>query len=327
MRGLLMAALAACALFVAFVGWGIPALNLYLASATEANLRESPLGSASDPDGKTVSPIERGEYVFRLAGCKGCHTEAGSDRELAGGHRFDTPFGTFISPNITPDRQYGIGGWSLEDFTRALRHGVAPDGSDYYPVFPYTSFAYMSDQDIEDLFDYLMAQPPDARVNEPHELAIFVRFRWTNWFWKHLFFEARSFDEGALEPRFGWQGKDAAVAQLRARGAYIAMALGHCSECHSPRLGVVDDRRYLAGNPNGPDGEAVPNITPHPDGLEDWSSADIVDYLTSGMMPDGDYVGGSMADVIDNGLQYLTARDAEALAVFLRSLPAHPERE
>ena len=90
---------------------------------------------------------------------------------------------------------------------------------------------------------------------------------------------------------------------------------------------VVDGERYLAGNPNGPDAEVVPNITPHAEGLEDWSSGDIVDYLTSGMMPDGDFVGGSMADVIEHGLQYLTPSDAQALAAFIRSMPAHPDAE
>lgn len=258
---------------------------------------------------------EEGRYVFRAAGCLACHTaDQDGAPELAGGRAFDTPFGRFHAPNITPHPDDGIGRWSLQDFDRALRHGEAPDGSDYYPVFPYTSYTKMFDDDVRKLFAYLQGREPVARANQPHELPWYLRWRISNWFWKLLFFEP---GEYRPDDRRGEQWN---------RGAYLSQALAHCGECHSPRglLGAMDSARPLAGNPHGPDGGSVPNLTSHPSGLAEWTANQLTWYLELGETPDGDYAGGAMAEVIDNGMRHLTPADRDAIAEYILSLPPLP---
>ncbi|MHA1601107.1 MAG: c-type cytochrome, partial [Alphaproteobacteria bacterium] len=208
-----------------------------------------------------------------------------------------------------------IGGWTVEDLARAVREGRAPDGSHYYPAFPYPSYTGMTDRDVADLWAYLMAQPPVARENQAHELPLPFRFRVVLGIWKALFFEPGRFT--------GDPAKDAAWN----RGAYLVEALGHCGECHTPRnvLGGVDNSRRLAGAAKGPQGKKVPNITPHPkDGIGDWRESDIAFFLKTGFFPDGDVAGGAMTEVIDDGTSKLNDADRAAIAAFLRDLPPLP---
>lgn len=256
--------------------------------------------------------VDRGAYIFAAAGCVSCHTDVKRHgTPLAGGRPLSTPFGTFYSPNITPDRQQGIGGWSLADFKRALRDGKDDDGDFLFPVFPYPSYAGMTDQDIADLYAYLMTQPPSAQADKPNEVKFPFGFRPLLWFWRLLFF-----DEGPL----------AAVPDQSAewnRGRYLVEAVGHCEECHTPRnfLGALDHSRAFAGNPQGPDGQKAPNITPDPaTGIGKWSIDDITTVLASGMTPDFDSVGGGMGEVVA-GTEKLTDADRHAIAVYVKSLP------
>jgi mono/diheme cytochrome c family protein len=256
---------------------------------------------------------EEGEYVFKLGGCLACHTQTQDDaKPLAGGRGLSTPFGVFMSPNITPHPQHGIGRWTLEDFQRALREGVSPTGADYYPVFPYTSYTRMSDADIASLFVYLRAQPAVAMPNRAHEIPWYMQWRFVNWLWKLVFFDA-----GVFQPH-------PAHSESINRGAYIASALAHCGECHSPRGqgGAVDAGRAMSGVVDGPEGESAPNITPDKaSGIGGWDKLDLAAYLESGALPDGDYAGGLMAEVIDNGLSAMTTSDREALVEYMLSLP------
>ena len=258
--------------------------------------------------------VARGKYIFGIASCAACHTdEANKGPLLAGGRELKTPFGVFYSPNITPDPQFGIGGWSDTDFVRALREGRTPDGSHFFPVFPYPSYTGMTESDMRDLKAYIFSLPPVARENRPHEVSPPFGWRSLVTFWKWMFFEPGAFQPDA--------GKDAAWN----RGAYLANALGHCGECHTPRnmLGAVDSSMPFAGTNEGPEGGAVPNITPHPDtGIGGWSASDLDTFFTLGMMPDGDFAGSGMADVIVNGTSKLTADDRAALIGYLKSLPA-----
>ena len=258
----------------------------------------------------------KGEYLFRAAGCYACHTRPVSGaRPLAGGRAFETPFGTFYSPNITPDPDHGIGRWGLADFARALRLGEAPDGSHYFPAFPFTSYSGMRDRDLADLWAYLKGVDPFPEPNREHELNFPFGFRFLAGLWKWLFFEP-----GSFEP-------DPARDVLWNRGAYLTRHLSHCGECHTPRnlLGALQDDRYLAGTLKGPDGKKVPNITPHSgDGIGDWSESDITFFLQLGVLPDGDVAGGAMEDVIREGTGHLTEQDRKAIAVYLKSLPEHP---
>lgn len=269
-------------------------------------------GAASEAAPLEDPAVERGRYVFQAAGCLGCHTDKkGGGAPLAGGRALVTPFGTFYSPNITPDPATGIGAWRPADLARALRHGESPDGDPYYPAFPYTSYAGMTDRDIADLYAYLMAQPAVARQNRAHELDFPYNLRFTLGIWQALYHDAAAFQPDPA--------KDAAWN----RGAYLVRHLGHCGECHSPRgfLGAVDAAQELAGNPAGPEGGKVPNLTPGPGGLGDWSESDIAYALKIGITPDGDFLGESMGEVIENSTGKLTDEDLAAIASYLKSLP------
>jgi len=283
------------------------ALWAALATGTAVQTAEPALG---DPT--------RGEYVFHAAGCYGCHTDVrNKGRPLAGGRPLVTPFGTFYGPNITPDPQHGIGAWSFADFARAVRTGTAPDGAAYYPAFPYTSFTGMSDADLSDLWAYLRSVPPVARADTAHALTFPFGWRWLNHVWQLLYFAPKRFEAGA--PPGGVADEDA-----WRRGAYLVNALDHCGECHTPRgaLGAMRRDHFLAGNPAGPEGKPVPNITPHPKrGIGGWSADDIAAYLKIGMNPDGDFAGGAMAEVIEYTTSKLTDEDRAAIATYLRSLP------
>jgi mono/diheme cytochrome c family protein len=261
----------------------------------------------------TLSEVEKGEYIFHAAGCFSCHTDVDNDGPpLAGGRALQTPFGTFYSPNITPDLEHGIGDWSDDDFVRALRKGVAPDGSHYYPAFPYTSYTRMRREDMLALKAYLFSRTPVARPNRPHDLPWYLAFRPSLWLWKQLYFDQGEFEE-VVDRSPTWN-----------RGAYLVLALGHCAECHSPRnrLGAVETEMRFAGTRSGPGNGAVPNITPDVEtGIGGWPRGDIAYYFQTGADPDGDYAGGEMAEVIDEGLSRLDPSDLEAMAEYLRSLP------
>lgn len=230
----------------------------------------------------------------------------------AGGRALKTPFGTFYGPNLTPHPEAGIGRWSEADFFRAMREGRRPDGANYFPAFPYTSFTKITDSDLRDLWAYLRSLPPSAQPNRRHELPWFLRWRSLVTVWKRLFFTA-----GPFVP-------DPAASAPVNRGAYLVQALGHCGECHTPRnlLGGPKRGRFLAGGMT-PEGKEVPNLTPTR--LKKWSDRELADFLTTGTTPDGDVPGEAMGEVIRNTTSQLSARDLAALIAYLRSLPALPE--
>ena len=253
----------------------------------------------------------RGEYLFHAALCAACHT-AEDGKPLAGGRPIPSPFGTFYSSNITPDPEYGIGGWSEEDFIRALSEGVSPNGENYYPAFPYTSFTHLNRDDMRALKAYLDTVAPVAQPNRPHDLVWFADWRWPLGLWKWLFFEP-----GPLPP-------DTSHGAQWNRGAYLVEAASHCAECHSPRglLGEVEPDLRFSGADSGVEGSSTPNITPDKtQGIGKWTSRMLAFYLETGMTPDGDFAGGAMAHVIDLGTSKLTADDRAAIAEYILSLP------
>jgi len=256
--------------------------------------------------------IARGAYIFAAADCAACHTDVKDHgAPLVGGRALVTPFGTFYTPNITPDPLHGIGKWSLADFRQALRDGEGPDGRYLYPVFPFAAYSRMSDSDVADLYAYLMAQKPDPAPNKSDQIRFPFEFRSLLLGWRLLYFKA-----GPLPP----------VADKSAewnRGRYLAEAVVHCQECHTPRnaLGGLEPSHAYAGNPNGPDGLRSANITPDNDtGIGQWSVADIAKLLKTGETPDFDTVGKQMGEVV-KGTAMLTDSDRQAIAVYLKSLP------
>lgn len=259
------------------------------------------------------SLVARGQYLVEAAGCTACHTDVkGHGAPFAGGRALKTAFGTFYPPNLTPDRKTGIGSWSDAEFLRALKQGIAPDGSYYYPAFPFTSFSHMSDADALAIKAYLFSLKPVDRPNHPQEVKFPFSIRPLLFFWRLLYFHPAPFRP------------DPAHSAAWNRGAYLVTALSHCGECHTPRnfLGGSESSLYLAGTEDGPDGEIVPNITPDSaTGIGDWSESDIVTLLKTGMKPDFDNVQGAMAETIRDGLGQLRESDLEAIATYIHTLP------
>jgi len=241
-----------------------------------------------------------------MTGCAACHTSEGG-AFLAGGRRLVTAFGDFLVPNITPALGTGIGGWSENALVRAMTEGVSPSGGHYYPSFPYTSYTRMRREDIIDLKAYLDTVPAVANVVGPHELDFPFSVRLANFFWKLLFFAPGEYQPDPTRDN-EWN-----------RGAYLVNGPGHCGECHTPRnfMGGTRNSRALAGAeaPEG-NGRRAPALA----GI-DWSVDDIDFALDTGLAPDGDVLGSSMADVVTENTSKLSAADRRAIAVYLKSLP------
>ena len=228
--------------------------------------------------------------------------------KLGGGVAIQSPFGTFYAPNISPDPDDGIGRWSEADFVNAVRKGISPDGTHYFPAFPYTSYAHATVQDVRDLFAFLKTLPPVKGKVRDHDLPFPFNIRRNVGIWKLLFFDGRLFvPDQSRSP--SWN-----------RGAYLVNSFGHCAECHSSRnfLGGIIASQRFAGGPN-PEGEGwVPNITQK--GIGDWNVKDISYFLETGQMPDGDSAGGAMVRVLKN-ISQLSEQDRDAIAEYVKSLP------
>jgi mono/diheme cytochrome c family protein len=254
--------------------------------------------------------IANGQTVFNAGGCSSCHAVPGQqDRlRLGGGLALPSPFGTFYPPNISPDPQDGIGGWSEADFVTAVQKGTSPRGTHYFPAFPYTTYQHAKLSDVRDLFAYLKTLPAISGKVRDHDVPFPFNIRRNLGVWKFLFLDGKPFAPDPARPE-QWN-----------RGAYLVNALGHCAECHSPRnlLGGIVDAQRFAGGPN-PEGKGwVPNITEK--GLGDWSEKDVAYFLDTGQTPDGDSAGGAMTRVIRN-MAELTDADRTAIATYVKALP------
>lgn len=264
----------------------------------------------------TPGDPQRGQGIFWQGGCASCHAAPGAKGDarlvLSGGEELVTPFGTFVTPNISPSKQ-GIGDWSFADLANAMTHGVSPDGRHYYPAFPYTSYARMQLQDIADLYAFLKTLPPSDKIAGPHRLSFPFTIRRGLGLWKLLYLS----DKPVLTI--------ANATDAIKRGQYLVEGPGHCGECHTPRspIGGPDKSQWLAGA-KAPEGKGViPNITGGEGGIDSWSEKDISYALESGFTPDFDSLGGSMADVVTN-MAHLEPADREAIAAYLKAVPAHP---
>ena len=255
--------------------------------------------------------VERGKYLLHAGGCISCHTEDSDEAvPLAGGRAMETPFGTFYSPNITPDAATGIGNWSDDEFVSAFWEGVSPEGEHYFPAFPFTSYTGVSREDLLAIKAYLFSLEPVSYESKEHELAWYMATRLAAGAWKEL-----NFDSSRFAP-------DTTQDEQWNRGAYLVRHLGHCGECHTPRssLGVVQRDLEMAGSRLGD--ERIANITQHRvDGIGRWSTSDIEYFLDIGMLPDGDFAGSSMGDVIEDNTSKLTREDRLAIAAYLKAVP------
>ena len=255
---------------------------------------------------------QRGKVIFDAGGCASCHQSPGQEDRLTlgGGLQLKTPFGVFVVPNISSHPTSGIGKWTTADLVNAMKAGLSPDGSHYYPAFPFTTYAHMRHQDIADLMAFLRTLAPVESETKPHNLAFPFSYRRLVGAWKLLYLDRTELVD------------DANKSQEWNRGRYLVDSLAHCAECHSARtiLGGVDEKYRYAGGPD-PEGKGMaPNITQHKSGIGSWSKADVMEVLTSGLTPAPDEVSGSMAQVVKN-ISQLPKRDREAMAEYIKSLP------
>jgi len=278
--------------------------------------------AASRSAGSDPASIERGRYLAVAADCTACHTAPGG-KPFAGGLAIDSPLGTIYSTNITPNLESGIGKFTLEDFDRAVRHGIDDDGVTLYPAMPYPSYALMSDEDIAALYTYLMhAVEPVPSSQHANAIAWPLSIRWPVAMWRKLF--APSPDAPAFNAS---RYADPVVA----RGAYLVEGPGHCGSCHTPRAITLQEKAlddssdlFLAGGQRIGGWVAV-NLRGNPgDGLGNWSKEDIVATLRTARSAEQSVIGAPMSEVVVHSTQNLTAADSQAIAAYLKTLaPSH----
>lgn len=280
------------------------------AIAAPDRLPETAFEALGEPD------LANGELIFNAGNCASCHgasEESEADDAavvLTGGHAIESDFGTFHVPNISSGPE-GIGDWSFENFANAMLRGVAPDGSNYYPAFPYASYSMMDIGDVNDLWGYLRTLPASENEAPPHEVSFPFNVNRAIGIWKYLYM-----------PDGAYVSIDPNDMVLR-RGQYLVEAVGHCGECHTPRdmLGGLEADQWLAGAPNPSGQGTIPNITPA-GSVADWSADDLAYFFESGFTPDFDSVGGSMV-AVQRGLATLPASDREAISAYLKAIPEH----
>lgn len=271
--------------------------------------------SVGDPTGvpgalANKSLVERGKYLAEAADCVACHTSQGG-KDYAGGLAIKLPFGMLYSTNVTPDKATGIGNYSDQDFLDAVQRGIRRDGARLYPAMPFTSYTYMTDADVLAVKAYLFTLPP-IRAAHPSDTLMFpFNQRWAMGFWSALFTRNVRFQADATQ-NLEWN-----------RGAYLAEALAHCGECHTPRslAMALDNRKKFAGTVTA--GWRAFNITSDKaTGLGAWSDEDISSYLSIGHTNGRGTASGPMGEAVDRSFSKLMPEDIQALVAFLRSVPA-----
>lgn len=291
----------AAALAAAVVGATLIAMQLRRADSSPPVTAAATTTAALSADER----IARGAYLAKAGDCMSCHTARGG-QPYAGGRALQTPFGAVIAPNITADRDTGIGAWSADDFWRALHHGQSRDGRLLYPAFPYTNYTRITRDDADALYAYLQSVPAVIQANQPHQLRFPYSLQISLAAWRVLYFTPATF-----QPETGlsvdWN-----------RGAYLVQGLGHCSACHSARnpLGASAGES-LSGGMIPAQGWYAPALNAR----GDWEQAHLASLLKTGISPRA-AVFGPMAEVVKESLQYLNDSDISAIAVYLKALPA-----
>jgi mono/diheme cytochrome c family protein len=269
---------------------------------------------AADPTGvpaelKNTDLVKRGEYLTRAADCFACHTVS-RDRLFAGGLPILLPFGTLYSTNITADKDTGIGNYSDQDFLNAVQRGIRRDGSRLYPAMPYPSYTLMTDADVLAIKAYLFSLPPIRAANIPNTLSFPFNQRWSMIFWSAVFVK-----DARFAPNTGQSAE-------WNRGAYVAEALAHCGECHTPRnlAFALDNISKFSGAVTA--GWYAFNITSDKgSGIGAWSDDELRAYLSTGHASGRGTAAGSMGEAVDKSFSYLAAADIGALVTYLRSVP------
>jgi len=299
---------------------GVAAAFAYASQATSTRDIGPGTVNLSAPD---TQLIEKGRYLAVAADCVACHT-APQGKQFAGGLSMATPIGAIYSSNITPDKETGIGKYSLNDFDRAVRHGITPSGATLYPAMPYPSYAKVTDDDMRALYAYFMhGVQPVSSANKGHDIMWPLSINWPLAIWRKTY-------APPVEPLVlsKYQG------EALARGAYLVQSLGHCGACHTPRAATQQELAQDESNPlflsGGPviDGWLAVNLRSNAaGGLGRWSEQDIVDTLATARNAHSAVVGSPMAEVVANSMQHMTPEDLQAMAVYLKSLTPGPDEK
>ena len=301
------------AVLAAIIAWFmLPPRALSFAGGRTVSLADyrgpSPAGVPADL--RSADLVTRGKYLTQAADCEVCHTREGGE-PFAGGRAFATPFGVLYSPNITADRETGIGAWTDADFLRAVHKGIARNGERLYPAFPYDSYTLIADDDVRAIRAYLFSLPAVRATAPANSLRFPFNQRWLMGIWAAFY-----------NPDHRFRPHEDRSADWN-RGAYLAEALTHCGDCHTPRnlAQALDNRRKFAGAVTA--GWRAYNITPDPvSGIGGWSDTELAEYLHSGHAAGRGLAGGPMAEEIDVSTSTLTGADLQALITYLRSVPA-----
>jgi mono/diheme cytochrome c family protein len=267
---------------------------------------------AQDTPASPADLVARGRYLATAADCAACHTAPHGGTPFAGGYGIDTPLGKIFSTNITPSKTDGIGNYSEEEFSRAVREGVAKDGSHLYPAMPYTAYAKITDTDMKALYAYFMQEvKPDDHKPQQTELPFPFSIRTSMAAWNLLFLDSTRF-----------KANPAKSAEWN-RGAYLAEALEHCSTCHTPRNAFMAEAggQSLSGGSVG--SWYAPNITSDKtSGIGGWSDEELIQYLKTGHVAGKAQAAGPMAEAVENSLQHLPDSDLTAIVAYLKDVPA-----
>jgi len=255
-------------------------------------------------------PVARGRYLAQAADCEACHT-AENGKSFAGGRAFVTDFGKLYSPNITPDKETGIGNWTDAQFLKAVHEGIDDEGEHLYPAFPYAAYTYLADEDVLAIRKYLATVAPVKNAPPPHELKAPFNQRWLMALWSDFYNPNKRF-EPVADRSPEWN-----------RGAYLVEGLGHCGDCHTPRTALqsLDNRNKFAGGMA--EGWRAYNLSSDKDsGIGSWTEADLVQYLTTGHSLNRGTAFGPMAEAVHLSFQNLTTSDIHAIVAYVRSVPA-----
>ncbi|MEG0413971.1 MAG: c-type cytochrome [Comamonas sp.] len=295
------------------MSWHLASATLPAPQDTSAPqiIDDLPANYAADLTSEQRTFVERGRYIARLGDCVACHT-GNKAQPMAGGLALETPFGKLYSTNITPDTASGIGGYSFEQFDKAMRKGVAADGRNLYPAMPYPSYAKMTADDMQALYAYLMeGVAPIAATNKASEMGFPFNQRWGLSLWNWMFLESETFTP-QVEQTAEWN-----------RGAYLVQGLGHCGACHTPRGVAFQEKTMMGEGKNGQHflaGETVEGWRAL--SLRDlWTPEETAELLKTGRNSHGT-VSGNMVDVVQHSTQYMTDGDLLAIGTYLKSLPA-----
>ncbi|MEO1018890.1 MAG: cytochrome c, partial [Pseudomonadota bacterium] len=274
------------------------AVAIVLLATVEATAQSSDASTSDDL-------AKRGEYLVRAGDCMPCHTGTKGD-DFAGGLPLNTPFGQVFSRNITPDKDTGIGDWSLDDFKQTMWQGKSKDGAYLYPTMPFPFYTTVTDDDIEAIWAYLQTLEPINKANKPNGLMFPMSIRESMLGWRELFFTAGRFET------------DSAKSDAWNRGAYLVEGLGHCGACHTPRNlmgGRIESEKFAGAQV---DDWWAPNIsTNEGTGVGEWSKDELKTFLKTGVDKRKSTVFGPMAEVVHASLSHLTDDDLDDMATYL----------